>query len=218
MVCRPAWSPTIWAGSSSCKGTFPSLTRTEVCVREGGSLHRLPSGKIFGEKSKIVVDNSRFCRYNKQAVLRETAPNQHARVVELADSLDSGSSVQYARAGSSPASRTKRSQALSGLGFFCFQETTVAQGLETPAPSLLRFHHYKLLSAKIQVKYHMTESNITRNLTRLFADPPEADYRSSRQLHRLQRSVLQPLYVDRPISSLTVCSIRPAAVHICLVY
>ena len=30
-----------------------------------------------------------------------------ARVVELADSLDSGSSVQYGRAGSSPASRTK---------------------------------------------------------------------------------------------------------------
>ena len=29
-----------------------------------------------------------------------------ARVVELADSLDSGSSVHYARAGSSPASRT----------------------------------------------------------------------------------------------------------------
>ena len=31
----------------------------------------------------------------------------YARVVELADSLDSGSSVHYARAGSSPASRTK---------------------------------------------------------------------------------------------------------------
>ena len=30
----------------------------------------------------------------------------YARVVELADSLDSGSSVHYARAGSSPASRT----------------------------------------------------------------------------------------------------------------
>ena len=38
---------------------------------------------------------------------RETAAN-HARVVELADSLDSGSSVHYARAGSSPASRTKQ--------------------------------------------------------------------------------------------------------------
>ena len=32
----------------------------------------------------------------------------YARVVELADSLDSGSSVHYARAGSSPASRTKK--------------------------------------------------------------------------------------------------------------
>ena len=31
----------------------------------------------------------------------------YARVVELADSLDSGSSVLYGRAGSSPASRTK---------------------------------------------------------------------------------------------------------------
>ena len=31
-----------------------------------------------------------------------------ARVVELADSLDSGSSVHSGRAGSSPASRTKR--------------------------------------------------------------------------------------------------------------
>ena len=31
---------------------------------------------------------------------------RYARVVELADSLDSGSSVHYARAGSSPASRT----------------------------------------------------------------------------------------------------------------
>ena len=32
--------------------------------------------------------------------------DRYARVVELADSLDSGSSVHYARAGSSPASRT----------------------------------------------------------------------------------------------------------------
>ena len=34
--------------------------------------------------------------------------NPLAQVVELADSLDSGSSVQYGRAGSSPALRTKR--------------------------------------------------------------------------------------------------------------
>ena len=35
--------------------------------------------------------------------------SRDARVVELADSLDSGSSVHYARAGSSPASRTMAS-------------------------------------------------------------------------------------------------------------
>ena len=34
----------------------------------------------------------------------------HGRVVELVDSLDSGSSVHYGRAGSSPASPTKRSK------------------------------------------------------------------------------------------------------------
>ena len=44
---------------------------------------------------------------------------QDARVVELADSLDSGSSVHYARAGSSPASRTieKPLKALAFKGF-----------------------------------------------------------------------------------------------------
>ena len=42
----------------------------------------------------------------------------NARVVELADSLDSGSSVHYARAGSSPASRTI-SPGASAPGLFC---------------------------------------------------------------------------------------------------
>ena len=36
-------------------------------------------------------------------------------MVELADSLDSGSSVHYARAGSSPASRTMSEQAMDRL-------------------------------------------------------------------------------------------------------
>ena len=35
---------------------------------------------------------------------------RYGRVVELVDSLDSGSSVHYGRAGSSPASPTKRSE------------------------------------------------------------------------------------------------------------
>ena len=43
---------------------------------------------------------------------------RYARVVELADSLDSGSSVHYARAGSSPASRTIKIPTPSGVVIF----------------------------------------------------------------------------------------------------
>ena len=48
---------------------------------------------------KIMLDNFQQLSYNIAC--------WHARVVELADSLDSGSSAPYGRAGSSPASRTK---------------------------------------------------------------------------------------------------------------
>ena len=48
-------------------------------------------------------------------------PVHHARVVELADSLDSGSSVLYGRAGSSPASRTREQGPVSaGAGPLSF--------------------------------------------------------------------------------------------------
>ena len=48
---------------------------------------------------QIILDNRARQCYYKQAV-------RNARVVELADSLDSGSSAHSGRAGSSPASRT----------------------------------------------------------------------------------------------------------------
>ena len=56
----------------------------------------------------------------------------NARVVELADSLDSGSSVQYARAGSSPASRTMSRFIVfdeSALFVFCFPADTLYSSL-----------------------------------------------------------------------------------------
>ena len=52
-----------------------------------------------------------------------------ARVVELADSLDSGSSVHYARAGSSPASRTKTKGHPKGCPFVL---GSVRRGRPTP--------------------------------------------------------------------------------------
>ena len=47
-----------------------------------------------------------WCRFDVWVQVPSAAP--YARVVELADSLDSGSSVLYGRAGSSPASRTNK--------------------------------------------------------------------------------------------------------------
>ena len=47
---------------------------------------------------------------------------KYARVVELVDSLDSGSSVHCGRAGSSPASRTKKPRNLTVSGSFIIQK------------------------------------------------------------------------------------------------
>ena len=55
--------------------------------------------------------------------LLKAVNHYNARVVELADSLDSGSSVLHARAGSSPASRTKKKVPLVTEGkrnFLCY--------------------------------------------------------------------------------------------------
>ena len=57
--------------------------------------------------------------------------NRRARVVELADSLDSGSSAHYGRAGSSPASRTKKQDASKGIVLF-FLVSGPPQGVLRP--------------------------------------------------------------------------------------
>ena len=54
--------------------------------------------------------------------------NRCARVVELADSLDSGSSAHYGRAGSSPASRTKETAERLFLFLFSKQLTCFTVG------------------------------------------------------------------------------------------
>ena len=70
--------------------------------------------RFFREVAENTLDNPRAKCYIKQALIHKA----HARVVELADSLDSGSSVHSGRAGSSPASRTKTPGA-SAPGVFC---------------------------------------------------------------------------------------------------
>ena|GEM_PF-5470623 len=86
--------------------------------------------RIQRRKIRSVHDKSRkksvdfflvLCYYNR--ALRNRRPI-HARVVELADSLDSGSSVHSGRAGSSPASRTKKTVPPLGGSVFFWYETT----------------------------------------------------------------------------------------------
>ena len=60
--------------------------------------------RIFFEKMKKSVDKAVLACYYVLALRRKTL---YGRVVELVDSLDSGSSVHCGRAGSSPASPTK---------------------------------------------------------------------------------------------------------------
>ena len=61
--------------------------------------------KRFSNEEKVVDKLSAACYYNQ--VVSEQTAIAYGRVVELVDSLDSGSSVHCGRAGSSPASPTK---------------------------------------------------------------------------------------------------------------
>ena len=61
-------------------------------------------GKEFENSVKLVLDKWECACYYTVALRRTT---KYGRVVELVDSLDSGSSVHCGRAGSSPASPTK---------------------------------------------------------------------------------------------------------------
>ena len=58
-------------------------------------------------------------------LVREIFKRLYGRVVELVDSLDSGSSVHCGRAGSSPASPTKREQASSEACSFSFFDSKI---------------------------------------------------------------------------------------------
>ena len=55
----------------------------------------------------FLLDILGFDLYHGNRSMWHALKSKFARVVELADSLDSGSSVQYGRGGSSPPSRTK---------------------------------------------------------------------------------------------------------------
>ena len=70
---------------------------------------------------------------------------EYARVVELADSLDSGSSVHYVRAGSSPASRTIKETSFvyhGKRGFSAFRKKTIGR-MNSVNPDLRRLKNVR---------------------------------------------------------------------------
>ncbi len=76
-----------------------------------------------------------WCRFDVWVQVPSAAPSSQqkficARVVELVDSLDSGSSVHYAREGSSPSSRTKFPSEIFSGGFPLGIITTYARVVE----------------------------------------------------------------------------------------
>ena len=99
--------------------------------------------RFFREVAENTLDNPRAKCYIKQALIHKA----HARVVELADSLDSGSSVHSGRAGSSPASRTKTPGA-SASGVFCCRPPSVQTRKST-----MRIYGARLLISLFLVTY-----------------------------------------------------------------
>ena len=72
-------------------------------------LMRVCWNRQTGKLEVLVFDRTcGFKSHHSHHSSKRSELNQCARVVELADSLDSGSSAHYGRAGSSPASRTKK--------------------------------------------------------------------------------------------------------------
>ena len=69
---------------------------------------------------KKVIDKFRHLCYYTGALRETPSESEYGRVVELVDSLDSGSSVHCGRAGSSPASPTIKIPQIERFGvFFC---------------------------------------------------------------------------------------------------
>ena len=109
---------------------------------------------------------------------REILKRLYGRVVELVDSLDSGSSVHCGRAGSSPASPTKREQASSEACSFFFCAPGVGKNLmgESPEPAWYRNSddlEYNLAKQKVSGDIEHTGNTddiFVTQLVRLAAD------------------------------------------------
>ncbi len=103
-----------WGGGKNCI-LYARVVELADSLDSGSSVHYGRAGSSPASRTtsppKTVSSVGPFWGGGKNCIL-------YARVVELADSLDSGSSVHYGRAGSSPASRTIVGAKFTLLRFF----------------------------------------------------------------------------------------------------
>ena len=105
--------------------------------------------KILQDAKKGLTSVQRY------DILSEQSKSTYARVVELADSLDSGSSVHSGRAGSTPASRTMKTALAQASAVF---NHTCEAGISCGASCIslviiASFLHYERASAVCCVRY-----------------------------------------------------------------
>ena len=83
--------------------------------------------------------------------------DSYGRVVELVDSLDSGSSVHCGRAGSSPASPTKNKRTSTWMSFyFCFGWTSACRRFR-------RLQHHNVIKSRLAGNIYNVGCLYTRN-------------------------------------------------------
>ena len=125
-------SGTVWSGQEdTVPAGWNGRRRISACARSSGIKSPIPiiratatacsTTRIENRISKI--QEKQLTNFTGYAIIFERwERRKYGRVVELVDSLDSGSSVHCGRAGSSPASPTKRWSDISSeiSDFSCF--------------------------------------------------------------------------------------------------
>ncbi len=116
----------------------------------------------------------------------------YARVVELADSLDSGSSVLYGRAGSSPASRTKKERQALPVSLFWYSVLCLQQ-----RAALCRRVRPCLINDRMRREiFLLGKANIRRNtlcISKIFSAAQRKNIRCLDALTCFKQGLIEPL-------------------------
>ena len=139
---------------------------------------------------------------------------RYARVVELVDSLDSGSSVHYAREGSSPSSRTKKETAF-WLFLFCCSGMCEEFSGSTPSRSEV-CRRPTAQSAALGPETSLLAPGIRVSLSASIGKRLAIAARSASFCAQASQLHAKPLWAKRSPGKFAVCSCLCAKKKVCL--